>query len=168
MMHLLFAPIASSFDLTRFDCGVEELNVFLRSLSLLYQNRRFGITMVSFVEHDPTQRIVAYYTIAPAQVFRSELPNKLLSGPRPNPIPAFRLCRLAVDKADQGQGLGEIALFDALKKCYAAAEVFGGALILVDAKDDKAKDFYLQYGFQPLSTNPLCLVMNIKNIKKYI
>lgn len=155
-------------NIADFDCGSEDLNHFLRHFSFIYQNRRFGVTVVCHEAGDPSQRTIAYYTIAPAQIFRNELPDKLFSGPRPNPIPAFRLCRLAVDKAFQGKGIGEIALFNALKKCSDGAEVFGGALILVDAKNKTAKDFYMKYGFQPISTAPQSLVISIKSIKKYL
>lgn len=134
----------------------------------MYQSRRFGFTILCHQTEDPDQRVIGYYTISPAQVFRNELPEKFITGPKPNPIPAFRLCRLAIDKNFQGKGIGEIALFNALKKCYEGSSVFGGALVIVDAKNENAKEFYLQYGFQILSTNPLCLVMNLKNIAKYL
>jgi GNAT superfamily N-acetyltransferase len=169
-MHLSleFTTMSSSSNISNFDCGSSQLNDFLKRLSLVYQNRRFGLTILCHRTDDPEQRAIAYYTIAPAQIFRDEIPEKFITGPRPNPIPAFRLCRLAVDKSSQGKGVGEITLFNALKKCHEGAAIFGGALIIVDAKDEIAKSFYLQYGFQTLPTNPLCLVMNLKNIGKYL
>lgn len=166
-MRFEFNALSPSSNIGSFDCGVDELNDFLHRLSLIYQGRRFGFTILCHQYEDPDQRVIGYYTIAPAQAFRSELPEKLITGPRPNPIPAFRLCRLAIDKSFQGKGIGEIVLFNALKKCYEASAIFGGALIIVDAKNENARDFYVQYGFQPLPINPLCLVMSLKTLAKY-
>lgn len=167
-MRLVFTSLSTTSNLTDFDCGVESLNDFLNRLALVYQNRRFGVTVLCHRYEDSSQRTIGYYTIAPSQIYRDELPEKFMSGPRPNPIPAFRLCRLAIDKAYQGQGIGETALFDALKKCYDGSGLFGGALVIVDAKDERAKNFYVQYGFQPLPISPLCLVMPLKQLQKYV
>ncbi|MBA3239211.1 MAG: GNAT family N-acetyltransferase [Parachlamydiaceae bacterium] len=168
-MRLEFNTLSHSSNVSGFDCGIDELNDFLLRLSLIYQERRFGFTILCHQYEDLVQRVIGYYTIAPAQAFRSELPDKIFTGrPRPNPIPAFRLCRLAIDKAFQRKGIGEIVLFNALKKCYEASGIFGGALIIVDAKNENARDFYVQYGFQPLPINPLCLVMSLKTLAKYL
>lgn len=166
-MRLEFNALSSSSNIASFDCGVDELNDFLQRLSWVYQSRRFGFTILCHQHKDQDQRVIGYYTIAPAQVLRSELPEKFISGSRPNPIPAFRLCRLAIDKSFQGKGIGEIVLFNALKKCYEASAIFGGALIIVDAKNESARNFYVQYGFQPLPINPLSLVMSLKTLTKY-
>lgn len=168
MMHLEFNALSPSSNIASFDCGVDELNDFLQRLSLIYQSRRFGFTILCSRNEDLDKRVIGYYTIAPAQVFRSELPEKFMKGPRPNPIPAFRLCRLAIDKSFQRKGIGEIVLFNALKKCNEASSIFGGALIIVDAKNESARDFYAQYGFQPLPINPLCLVLSLKTLENYL
>ena len=167
-MRLEFNTLSHTSNIASFDCGIDELNDFLLRLSFIYQERRFGFTILCQQYEDPVQRIIGFYTIAPAQAFRSELPDKIFTGPRPNPIPAFRLCRLAIDKAFQGKGIGEIVLCNALKICHEASAIFGGALIIVDAKNENARDFYVQYGFQPLPTNPLCLVMSLKTLAKYL
>ena len=167
-MRLEFSALSVSSNIKGFDCGVEELNDLLQRLSLVYQSRRFGFTILCHQYDDPNQRVIGYYTVAPAQIFRTELPEKFITGPRPNPIPAFRLCRLAIDKTFQGKGIGEITLFDALKKCHEGSTFFGGALVIVDAKNDRGKNFYAQYGFHPISSDPLCMVISLKNISKYL
>lgn len=156
---------SDSFDL--FDCGVIELNTFLKNYALLYLSRRFGITVLCHLDEGP-KRIIGFYTIAPAHISLNELPNTFLKGPKPNPIPAFRLCRLAVDLVYQGQGIGQVILFDAFKRCLAGSSFFGGAVLIVDAKDERIALFYRQYGFVPLPNHPLCLILNLKHIAKYI
>lgn len=145
-----------------FDCGENELNYYLKDLALLFQKRRFGITMIFFEKEDPSKKVVGFYTLCPASIQQDLLPPKLLTGPRPNPIPGFRIARLAVDKRFQGQGFGHNIFVHALKKCLDQALQIGGSVIVIDAKHQKAKKFYEKFGFLPLPGQQLILIQTIK------
>ncbi len=76
-----------------------------------------------------------------------------------HPVPVARMGRLAVDKLTQGQGLGRFLLVDAMKKVQGAASAVGVFALLVEAKDDNAKRFYIKYGFTELVDEPMTLFL---------
>jgi GNAT superfamily N-acetyltransferase len=85
-----------------------------------------------------------------------------------NPIPVVLLARLAVDRTWQGRGLGPGLLKDAILRVLRAAEGIGVRALLVHAKDDKAKAFYIHYDFEPLPGYPLHLVLLLKDARKIV
>lgn len=163
-MEIDFSLLSDSTPIEQFDCQVEELNLFLKNLALLFQKRHFGVTVVCSTEKES---IIGYYTICPACIQRDKLPEKLLSGPRPNPIPAFRICRLAIHKKFQGQGYGKIVFLHALKKCLEQSKQIGGNIVIIDAKNEKAKQFYEHFGFISLPENSMILIQTIKYLEKH-
>lgn len=164
-MKLDFSVLNPESNILDFDCGIEELNAFLKDYAMIYQNRRFGATLVFFDKKDPQSTVIGFYTLAPAQIDRKLLPDKLISGPRPNPIPAFRLCRLAVDRRYQGKRIGEAILIHCFKKCIEESKQVGGSVVIVDAKNEQSRAFYERFGFTSLLSDPFCLVMSMKNIE---
>ena len=81
---------------------------------------------------------------------RNGIPENLLKKlpPAYDNLPVTLLGRLAVDKAFQGQGLGCLLLIDALKRSYnTAVSSVGSIAVVVDPIDEKARNFYLKYGF---------------------
>jgi len=56
-------------------------------------------------------------------------------------------------------------LLDALRRALPGAEVIGGRAVLVHAKDDDARQFYLRHGFEPSPTDPLHMLMLMKDIR---
>jgi ribosomal protein S18 acetylase RimI-like enzyme len=54
---------------------------------------------------------------------------------------------LAIDKNQQGNGIGKILLIDALKRSYSIANEIGSFAVVVDPIDDEAKRFYQKYDF---------------------
>ncbi|HZE17673.1 MAG TPA: GNAT family N-acetyltransferase, partial [Mycobacterium sp.] len=63
------------------------------------------------------------------------------------PVGMVLLARLAVDRSQQGKGVGAMLLAEALRKAVAAGEVAAARLIVVDAVDEDAAAFYERYGF---------------------
>lgn len=164
-MKVHFSLLTEETCIEQFDCKEEELNSFLKSLALLFQQRHFGVTIVC--TKVKAKEIIGYYTLCPASIQREVLPDKFLSGPRPNPIPGFRLCRLAVDKHYQGRGWGKVLFIHTLKKCLDQSNQIGGNMIIIDAKHEKAKQFYQHFGFVSLPENELILVQTIKYIDRH-
>ena len=54
---------------------------------------------------------------------------------------------------------------DALLRTAAAADIAGIRALLVHAKDDEARRFYLRYEFEPSPTDPLHLFLLLKELK---
>jgi GNAT superfamily N-acetyltransferase len=74
------------------------------------------------------------------------------------------LARLAVSGKFQGQGSGRILLRDALIRTVQAGDIAGIRALLVHAKDDEARNWYLAQGFYPSPTDPLHLFVLLKDV----
>jgi GNAT superfamily N-acetyltransferase len=79
-------------------------------------------------------------------------------------IPTTLLGRLAIDKKQQGKGLGKILLIDALKRSYEVAHEIGSFAIVVDPIDEVAERFYEKYDFIPLPDSGKMFI-TIKTLK---
>jgi predicted N-acetyltransferase YhbS len=75
------------------------------------------------------------------------------------------LARLAVDKSEQGTGMGKALLKDALTRTLQAVDIAGLRAVLVHAKDDDARAFYKRFDFEPSPTNPYHLMLTIGALK---
>lgn len=77
-------------------------------------------------------------------------------------LPGYRLGRLAVDVSVQGQNLGGSLLLAAAKRCLTAARDVGGAVLVIDAKNDRAALWYEKFGAIRLGDASLTLVLSLK------
>jgi GNAT superfamily N-acetyltransferase len=95
------------------------------------------------------RRVVGYYALAMGNIGRTRAPSRLGRG-QPDPVPVLLLARLALDRQEQGTGLGGDLLLDALIRSVAGARQYGARALVVDAIDDRAVEFYHHHGFLPL------------------
>ena len=130
-------PLTPDHDLTEFDCGNPALNDWLKQRALKNESR-FSRTYV--VCEGPC--VVGYFCIAAGAVERAAAPGKLRRN-APEPIPVAVIGRLAVSKSHAARGLGADMLADALRRIAAASQTIGIGAVLVQAKDDAARGFYL-------------------------
>ncbi len=79
---------------------------------------------------------------------------------------ALTLARLAVDRGEQGQGLGQGLVKDALLRTLQAADIAGLRAVIVHVKDAAAKAFYEKFGFQPSPLDELHLMLLLKDVRK--
>ena len=84
----------------------------------------------------------------------------------PSRGPSHLLARLAVTVEEQGKGLGRYMLLDALRRSVEGAEVIGGRAVLVHAKDERARSFYLHHGFEPSPTDDLHLLLLMTDLRR--
>lgn len=143
-------------DRRGFDCGVDALNDYLQRYA--DQHRRRGVSSVFVLtdSEDPA-RILGYYTLSAAEVESSVLSLAEQKRLPRYPIPCFRLGRLAVDQQEKGRGLGRLLLGCAVARCLKAREQVAAYALVVDAKDDAARQFYLHHGFIGFSDSPMSL-----------
>jgi GNAT superfamily N-acetyltransferase len=132
------APLTAEHDLSAFDCGEPALNDWLRDRALKNESR-FSRT---YVACDGT-RVAAYFSIAAGAVERAAAPGKLRRN-APDAIPVSVIGRLAVSRDYAGGGLGADLLSDALRRVAVASQSIGIGAVLVHAKDETAKRFYLR------------------------
>lgn len=130
-------PLTENHDLTDFDCGVPALDDWLKRRALKNESR-FSRTYVVC----DSNRVVAYFCISAGSVERSAAPGGIRRQ-APDPIPVSVIGRLAVSRHYAGQGLGADILSDAFRRIAVASQTIGIAAVLVQAKDDSAKRFYM-------------------------
>lgn len=145
-----------------FDCGDESLNSYLQRFAII--NNQNGSSRTYVTTKD--KQVVGYYTLTPGSVSKENTPQRVGKGLANYPIPVIILARLAINKTEQGTGLGKALLRDALMRIVAAADSIGGRAILVHVKHERAKSFYEYFGFEPSPIDPLHLYLLIKDIKK--
>ena len=158
------APITSAHAVDSFDCGVEALNLFLQRFAL--SNHAAGLAKTYVVTVAESPRVAGYYSLCASSVERDLTPSRVAKGTPRQPVPVLLLARLAVDLTAQGRGLGDSLLQNALKRCAGVAEIIGVRAILVHAKGEKAAAFSAQYDFEPSPSDPLHMMLLIKNLKK--
>jgi len=147
-----------------FDCGRDELNRYL--LRYAWQNQQAGAaqTYVGLVEDS----VIGYHTLDVGQVSREEVPERLAKGLARHPIPIMLLARLAVDRRWHGQGVGKALLKDAMQRTLQAADIAGIRAFAVHAKDEEARNFYLNFDFIPSLSDPMHLFVLLKDVRKII
>ena len=140
----LVGPLAARHDRASFACGVEALDRYLKQQAA--QDARRNVASVFVAEEQTTGAVLGYYTLSMAAVNLDRLPEHLArTMPRYPTVPAVRLGRLAVRADAQRQGLGTHLLMDAMARSLRSEIAW--AAFLVDAKDESARSFYLQFGF---------------------
>ena len=154
-------PLAASHVLAAFDCGVSALNDYLKKYALTNHQNQSARTYVAC----RGDTVVGYYTLAAGSMRPEEAPPRIAKGLARHPIPIILLARLAVDRQEQGQGLGAGLLKDALLRAAQAAEIIGCRAVLVHAKDEAAKQFYQRFGFEPSPFDELHLYLLMKDIR---
>ena len=109
--------------------------------------------------------MLGYHALVAGSVQKHEAPERIVQGIANHPVGVILLARLAVDKTEQGKGLGKALLRDALGRIAQAADVVGVRSVLVHAIDDAARNFYLYHGFQPSPVDPMQLMMLTKDLR---
>ena len=158
------AKLAVEHEVVNFDCGQEELNLFIKRYALTGQRANISRTYVAV----QGVRIVGYHTLAVGSVLYQDAPERLGKGIPKHPIPVLLLARLAVDKTWQGRGLGAALVVDAIRRTLQAADIAGARALLIHAKDEEARDFYMHLGFEPFTGDPFVLYRLLKDIRAMV
>jgi len=108
--------------------------------------------------------VIGYFSLTMGSVLRADAPAKLVRGLPAYPLRMVLLARLAVDRREQGSGLGGLLLTEALRKAVTAGEAAAARLVVVDAIDDTAVDFYRRRGFINVPDHPRRLYRRTKDI----
>ena len=153
-------PLNEGHILDQFECGEPALDDWLRRRALANQASDASRTFVTC----RGARVVGYYALAAGGITSSEAPGRLRRN-MPDPIPVMVLGRLAVDRREQGKGLGALLLRDAVERTRRLASEMGMAGIVVHAISAEAKRFYQHWGFVESPLNPMTLVARLKDLE---
>jgi hypothetical protein len=128
--------------------------------------------------------IRGFYSLSSISLIYSDLPDKAKKRLSRYPqVSGILLGRLGVDRdfseklyASSGikPRFGEFLLTDAQLRCLKITKEIGSALLVIDAEQPSAQDlttgardplnFYLKYGFTPLTSNPRRLIKSMRAI----
>ena len=148
--------LTARHQLESFDCGVESLNQWLQRRALINQFAGVSRTWVVCQE----QQVMAYSSLAAGSVVLADVPGAIRRN-MPNPLPVVVLGRLAVDRRQQGQGLGRALVAHAIQQSLQAQQSIGARALLVHAIDESAARFYRALGFRPSPISPLTLMLQL-------
>jgi predicted GNAT family N-acyltransferase len=149
-----------------FSCEHEGLNVYLKERASQEVQKRVAAVCVLTPDG---KTIAGYYTLSQYTIEAGDLPDDAVQRfrlPKYDKLLATLLGRLARSKGFKGTGLGEILLMGALDKALLHSKNIASLAVVVDAKDEKARNFYLSYGFVDLPDHPNRLFMLMQTIEK--
>jgi GNAT superfamily N-acetyltransferase len=138
-----------------FDCGKPALNEWLIRRAL--NNQASGTSRTWVVVEADSHDVVAFYASATASILRSSAPKKMQRN-QPEEMSAILLARMGVDARHARHGLGAALLKHFMLKALEVSQSVGVRVLLIHAKDDEAKSFYMHYGFAESLIDPLVLM----------
>lgn len=149
-----------------FDCGIDVLNLFLKTRANQEQKKRLNVTYVGISVRGTTPKpIQGYYTLSNSSIALSIASGALTKHVPPTyEIPSVKIGRLAVHKTLHGQGLGHRLLRDAFKRIIEIGAMSAIKCVEVVAKDKRAIEFYKKFGFQQLVDKQNMLVIPVQTI----
>lgn len=156
-------PLDKSHDRVGFSCGVESLDAYLKTQATQDLRRKANAVFVLTPEEAESE-IAGYFTLCAFGVAPGAIPDAAQKHlPRYPLISATLIGRLAVAAKFQGQGIGGMLLGKALRIAYENADVVGSSMVVVDALDEQAAQFYRAYGFIQLPES-MRLVLPMRTI----
>lgn len=154
--------ISASHDTSRFSCGQEALDDWLKNTALKSEGRSARTYVVC-----SGAAVVGYYCLATGSVARGSAPPKIRRNV-PDPIPVMIVGRLAVDRHFERMGIGGGLLRDAFRRVLQASEAVGCRAVLVHAIDRNAVEFYAKFGFIEFPAATRTMFLPLETLKAAI
>lgn len=161
-----FEPLGANHDRAAFSCEHERLNLYLKQQATQDIRRRVAAV---YVLTPDGKNVAGYYTLSQYTIDAGELPQELakkLRLPKYDKLPATLLGRLARSKEFRGARLGELLLMDALARALEHSSRIASLAVVVDAKDENARNFYRRYGFIDLPDHPNRLFIPMQTVEE--
>jgi GNAT superfamily N-acetyltransferase len=156
--------LTAAHDVGAFNCGSHTLDLWLRKYALA--NQSTVNSPQTYVVHR-RGIVVGYYSLVYGEVSLEQCPPRIRDAmPSRYPVPVIKMARLAVDKTEQGHGLGKALMKGMFLRSIAAAEIAGLRAIVVDALDQEAKRFYCErFAFDESPIGALQLFLRIDDVR---
>ncbi len=164
---LKIEPLSRAHDRTAFDCGVAELNAFLKATARQHGEKGLSRTF-ALIDSDKPTVILGFFTLTLCEIIAEHLPSSYLAIYPKHSLPAVRLARLAVSLRHQGKGYGALLVAEAVHRTILIADHAGSIGLFVDAKDNRAREFYKHYGFISLPGQNKTLFLPLKTLRTAI
>jgi len=147
-----------------FSCGHAELDEWFTKYALINQNNGMVTVFTSEIDGE----IAAFYALSAGHVDHGSAPVRVTTAVPKHPIPVVILSRFAVDLRFQGMGLGRAMLRNLLIRISnLASDEIGVRALLIHAKDEQAKAFYMaQAEFEASPTDSMHLFLLMKDLRR--
>jgi len=153
-------PLLEDHELEFFNSGEPALDDWLRRRAR--GNQASGASRTYVVCEG--KRVMGYYALASGAISQAGVPGRFRRN-MPEPIPVVVLARLAVDRSQQGCGVGRAMFRDAARRVAQAADSIGIRGIVVHAISEQARAFYIALGFDPCPAETMTLVVTLQDIR---
>lgn len=144
-------------DRSGFDGGEPALSDWLARFALANQAAGASRTFVAI----KAGRVVGYYTLAAAAVERRNATGRAGRG-----VSGGAAGAAGGGSQGAGSGLGRQLLRDVMLRTVSATDAVGVRVLLMHAKHEQARRFYERFGFEASPTDPLHLMMLLKDIRR--
>lgn len=136
--------LSKIYNLSKFDCGDDDLNDFIKNDAFVYQEKKLTTTVLFFYKEE----FIGFLSIA-ADSLKMNLQEKehySLHHKQLEDVPSIKFARLAVDKRYQKQSVGTNILKWGIGYALDCSEKIAIRFITVDAYRDVVK-FYQKLGY---------------------
>jgi GNAT superfamily N-acetyltransferase len=162
-LELIITPLDKRHDRKNFNCGDPSLNGYLSRYANQDIRRRVSRIFVASPSTEP-QRVIGYYSLSAGSLAAADFPDTFQRRLPRYPVPIALLGRLAVDSSHHSQGFGAVLIADALQRIAMASQVLAVYAVVVDALNESVAEFYRQFGFIPLPSQPLKLFLPMDTV----
>jgi hypothetical protein len=163
--HFVFEPLGPNHDRAAFSCGIPQLDAYLKTQA--GQSVKKNLAAV-FVMTPDNKTIAGYYTLSQYSILLDNVPENLARKlTRHSEVPATLIGRLARSNVvNYGFRLGPMLLMDALHRSFLHSQEIASWAVVVDVKDEKAGNFYREFGFIDIPKVPQRLFLPMQTIAK--
>ncbi len=166
-MDFIITPLGKQHDRKSFDCSEPSLNQYLHRYASQDIKRRVNRVFVASPPDAP-QQVIGYYSLSAGSLNAADLPEEFRRRLPRYPVPVVLLGRLPVAESHQSKGLGSILVADSLQRIARASQVMAVYAVVVDALNHRVAEFYRQFGFIPLPSQPLKLFLPMDAVTKLV
>jgi GNAT superfamily N-acetyltransferase len=156
-------PLSDTHELADFSSGVTSLDDWLKRRA---QTNQISGASRTFVIAE-NSKVLGYYALASGGIAVTHAVGRFRRN-MPDPIPVVVLGRFAIDRAQQGRGLGRAMFRDCALRVANAADAIGIRGIVVHAISEEAKAFYMAIGFEPSPVDPMMLTVTLGDVRQLI
>jgi hypothetical protein len=171
-MRVAIEPLDSArHNRAAFSCGQAGVDSYFHQVAAQASKSLHAQTYV-LVEVDdtgPLKKVLGFYTLTPHEYRDEEMDPvtaRALKLRNLRRIPAILLGQLGIALTKQGSGLGRLLLDHAFRKTLFASYCVGGALLVTDPIDSRARTFYEKYDFRLLPNGNARLYIAVRTLAR--